>query len=70
MTKMLEVIGGLTIIFALLVVYGGGVTSAFQETTVAILWCGGWLIMAAGAIARRMDQTFTVVAGKRPGDQE
>ncbi len=64
MGKLFEVFGLLTILAAIMLI---GVTkTAFQETTTAILWCGGWLIFASGAILRRLEKSFTVVPGERP----
>lgn len=64
MGKLFEIVGLLTVILAVL--YIGIAKTAFQETTVAILWCGGWLIFAAGAILRRLGKAITVVPGERP----
>lgn len=58
MGKLIEVLGLLTVILAVL--YSLIVKTAFQETTIAIMWCGGWAMFAAGMIVRRLDQLIDI----------
>lgn len=64
MGKLIQAIGLITVLasFAFLAV----AKSAFHETTVAVLWCGGWLIYASGVVASRLNSEFTVVPAARP----
>lgn len=64
MGKLIEVVGLLTVILAVL--YVGVTKTAFQETTVAIMWCGGWMMFASGIIIRRLDHPITVAPANRP----
>jgi hypothetical protein len=58
MGKLIEVVGLITVILAVL--YIGVTKTAFQETTIAIMWCGGWMMVASGMIVRRLDQLIDV----------
>lgn len=71
-------IGFLTAIFGELTILGALMNfavakSAMHETTAAVMWVGGWLMLAAGAALirlARLDEPFTVVPGPRPKSEE
>lgn len=63
MGKLIEVIGLVTVIVALL--YFGVAKTAFHEITSAILWCGGWTMFAAGVVIRRLDNPIAVAPANR-----
>lgn len=54
------IIGGMglaTILFS--IANFAAARSAMHETTASVLWCGGWLMIAAGVIVWRMGRGFT-----------
>lgn len=57
-------VGGFTLLLAI----GNflGARSAMHETTAAVFWGGGWLLIAAGCALIRLNKAFKVVPGERP----
>lgn len=58
MGQFLIIVGLLTVSLSMLMVVVATVAAA-------VLWCGGWLIFAAGLALNRMDRPITVVPGER-----
>lgn len=54
MKVVLNVVGLLTILVALLQTVAA--LSAMHETTAAVTWVGGWLLLAAGALLDRVER--------------
>lgn len=68
MGAVIQGVGLITVVAAAL--FLAAAKSAFHETTVAILWCGGWLIYSVGLLISRLNKELTVVPGVKPARED
>lgn len=62
---LVSLVGGLTILVSLL--HFGAAKSAMHETTAAVLWIGGWAMLALGVGLERLRKLLFAIAETKPG---
>lgn len=67
MGKLVQIMALGTIAFGALSFFAA--TSAMHQTTAAVFWTGGWLMMAAGTALERAGRPFEVVPAARSQDE-